>query len=90
MLSMYIHTHTPENCLMTKTREALRVFSDTREGFQRAGIKVVGAYVAQHEHTMYLTLEADNIHELEVAIIPFTLLGTARLIPVDKMDYMLS
>jgi hypothetical protein len=90
MLFMYIHTHTPENCLMTKTREALRVFSDTREGFQRAGIKVVGAYVAQHEHTVFWTLEANDIHELEIALTPFTLLGTARLIPVDKMDYMLS
>lgn len=90
MLFMYIHTHTPEKCLIGKQQEMLRWTSEVREGFQKAGIKVVGAYVAQHEHTMFLTLEADNIHELEVALFPFTLLGTARLIPVDKMDYMLS
>ncbi len=90
MRFMYIHTHTPENCLMTEPKAALKVFSDTREGFQKAGVKVVGAYVAQHEHTVFWTLEANDIHELEIALIPFTLLGTARLIPVDKMEYMLS
>jgi hypothetical protein len=90
VLLMYIHTHTLENCLMTKNREVMKVFSDMREGFQKAGVKVVAAYVAQHEHTVYWTLEADNIHELEVALIPFTLIGNARLIPVDKMEYMLN
>ncbi len=90
MLFMYIHTHTPEKCLMTKTQETLRVFSAIREGFQKAGVKVVGACVAQHEHTVFWTLEANDIHELEMALTPFTLLGTARLIPVDKMVYMIS
>ncbi len=90
MLFLYIHTHPPEKCLITEPQEALRKTSAVREGFQKAGVKVVSALVAQHEHTVFWTLDADNIHELENALIPFTLIGSGRLIPVDRMDYMLS
>jgi hypothetical protein len=63
MLFMYIHTHSPENCLMGEVQKQLRLSSEVRENFQKAGITVTGAYVAQHEHTFWYLLEADNIHD---------------------------
>ena len=87
---MYIHTHSPENCIMGELEKQMQMFSKLRDSFQRAGIKVPGAYVAQHEHTIYYLLEANNIHELEAALLPLTRWGTARLIPVDTHEFMLS
>jgi len=87
---MYIHTHTPENCWAAKTQEAMRLFSEVREGFQREGVKCIGAYAAAHEHTFYWVLESDNIIALEHALRPMLTLGNARLVPVQDMPWMKS
>ena len=90
MLFMYIHTHTPENCTFGEPQKGMQLFSRLRENFQKAGITVSGAYVANHEHTAWWLLEANNIRDLEVALTPLTKIGTARLIPVDTHEFMKS
>ena len=86
MLFMHIHTHSVEGCIIGESQKGLELTTKLRENFQKAGVKCLGAYVAQHEHTIYMLLEADNIHGLEVALIPMTRWGTARLIPIDTID----
>ena len=90
MLFMYIHTHSSDNCIMVELEKQMQFSTKLRENFRLAGIQVKGAYVAQHEHTVWYVLDSDNIHELEVALLPFTRWGNARLIPVDTHEYMLS
>ena len=90
MLFMYIHTHTPEACLVDQPKELMRLFSEVREGFQKEHVNVVSAHSAAHEHTFYWLLESDDMAALESALRPMTKIGTAYLMPVRKQDYMLS
>jgi hypothetical protein len=90
MRFMYIHTHPLEKCMIGKSKEMMNWSSEVREGFKKSGVKVIAVSIAQHEHTIFLTIEADDNRALEVALYPFTLVGTGRLIPVDTMEYLLS
>lgn len=82
MLFMHIHTHSPEQCLLDKPQEGAKRASTMQEEAQKAGVKVLGTYVAAHEHTIYSIIEADDIQKLERVLVPMTLWGNARLIPV--------
>jgi hypothetical protein len=44
MLFMYISTHTPDYCMAGEPQVQMKVIEPVREGFQRAGVKVIGAY----------------------------------------------
>lgn len=87
MLFMHIHTHTAENCIVDDLKKQMNLTSQLRENFQKAGITVTGAYVAQHEHTRWYLLEANNIRELEMAPVPNTLFGDAGLISIDTQEF---
>ncbi len=82
MLFIHIHTHSPEQCMLNKPEEAAKTVSAIQEEAQKAGVKFLGMYVAAHEHTLYSIIEADDIQKLERVLVPMTLWGNARLIPV--------
>jgi hypothetical protein len=82
MLFMYIHTHTPDDCMVDKPQEGAKRVAALQENFKKANVKVIAWYGANHEHTSYSILEASDLAELEKALIPMTLWGTAKLIPV--------
>jgi hypothetical protein len=86
MQFMYVHSHSPERCLLNKPQEAKQMFTAMQEGFQKAGIKISGSYVAAYEHTMYTILEANDLMALEKALVPMTLWGDGQLIPVTSME----
>jgi uncharacterized protein with GYD domain len=82
MLFMYIHTHTVENCMAGKPQELEKITNEVLDAFKKAGIKVLGAYSAPHEHTGFRIIEANDMAVLQRALLPMTKWGTARLVPV--------
>jgi len=82
MLYMYIHTHPLEKCLIEKPEEMKKMFAKSQEGAKKAGIKMLGVYMAPHEHTMYVIFDTPDIVTLEKLLIPMTAWGDAELIPV--------
>ena len=86
MLFMYIHTHPVEKCLADRPEQVRKMASQFQEASAKAGVKRLGTYVAAHEHTIYGVFEANDIAALETALIPLTLWGNARIIPVTSME----
>jgi hypothetical protein len=82
MLFMYIHTHTAERCTANKMDENKKMFSKFQDEAKKANIKVIGSYVAPHEHTIYIIGEANDLLALEKGLLPMTLWGDARLVPI--------
>jgi uncharacterized protein with GYD domain len=90
MLFMYIHTHSVEKCLADKPEESARILSAAQEATKKAGVKMIGNYVAPHEHTIYAIFEASDMVAVERALIPMTTWGNARLIPIIAAEQMAS
>jgi len=88
MLFMYIHTHSVEKCLADKPQETAKIMSSVQEEAKKAGVKLLGTYLAPHEHTIYGICEADDVLKLERALRPMTIWGNARLIPVASAEEM--
>ena len=88
MTFMYIHTHSAERCLGDKPKEVLNMMEKLRQSYKDGGIKVLGSYMAPHEHTDYTIFETDNLGALERALIPKTMWGTAKLVPVVPMEQL--
>lgn len=86
MLFMYIHTHSADRCLADKPEQVSQMTSQIQEATKQAGIKLLGTYVAAHEHTIYTIIETDDLAALEQALTPMTVWGNARLIPVTSMQ----
>jgi uncharacterized protein with GYD domain len=86
MFYMYIHTHPLEKCLIEKPEESRKMLSLAREATQKAGIKIVGGYMAPHEHTMFMIFDAPDIVALEKVLVPMTAWGDAQLIPVMTFE----
>ncbi len=86
MLFMYIHTHPVEKCIADKPQEAARMFSQAQEATKKAGIKMLGVYTAPQEHTMYVIFDADDMAVLQRTLVPMTVWGNARLIPVTTAE----
>jgi uncharacterized protein with GYD domain len=88
MLFMYIHTHSVEKCLADKPEQTRKMVAQIQEASAKAGIKRLGTYVAAHEHAIYAIFEADDIAALETSLVPMTVWGNARLIPVMTMEQL--
>lgn len=83
---MYIYTHTLERCVADKPQEGAKMLSKVQDEFKKAGIKPIGVYAAPHEHTMYCIFEASDAASMEKALLPMTLWGNARLIPIITIE----
>ena len=88
MLFMYIHTHPVEKCVADKPQETSKMLSLVQEGFKKAGIKTIASYTAPHEHTIFAIFEANDLAAVEKALIPMTVWGNARLIPIMPMEQL--
>ena len=82
---MYIHTHSPENCLIDKPQELAKMAGQMMEEAKKTNIKVT-TYSAHHEHTIYAIIEADDLAALEKLLTPLTKWGDASLIPVLSVE----
>ena len=90
MLFVYIHTHPVEMCPANKPQDMKKMVAKAQEDAKKAGIKMVGAYVAMHEHTTYIVFEASDLATLEKLLIPMTVQGTAKLVPVVTLEQALT
>ena len=86
MLFMYIHIHPLEKCVIEKPEEAKKMLAKAQEAAKKAGVKIVGGYMAPHEHTMYMIFDAPDMVTLEKLLIPMTAWGDAQLIPVMTFE----
>jgi uncharacterized protein with GYD domain len=86
MLFMYIHTHTAERCTVNKMDENAKMFSTFQEEAKKTNIKIMGSYVAPHEHTFWIICDASDLAAMEKAVIPLTLWGNARMVPILTME----
>jgi len=86
MLFMYIHTRSPERCTIDKPAETARQSAELQASLKKAGAKMVNAYAALHEHTMFLALEANDLAALERALTSMTLWGEAELVPAVSAE----
>jgi uncharacterized protein with GYD domain len=86
MLFMYIHTHPVEKCTVDKPQDNAKMAANLQAEYKKAGVKLVAMYMAPHEHTFYMVLEANDITALEKANMAMTLWGTAKLVPVSTME----
>jgi hypothetical protein len=82
---IYIHSHSPVNCMIDKPQDLVKIASQMLEKAKKAKIKIT-TYSAHHEHTIYAVIEADNLVALEKLLIPMTKWGDASLIPVLTME----
>ena len=57
-----------------------------QEEARKAGVKMLGSYVAGHEHTIFAIIEADDAAALEKVLLPMTTWGNARLIPMRAVE----
>jgi uncharacterized protein with GYD domain len=72
-----------------KPQELQKIRSEVVDAFKKAGIKVSAAYSAPNEHTGFYVIEANDLAALQRALLPMTMWGTARLIPVTLNETML-
>ena len=86
MLFMYVHTHSVEKCIADKPQEISKIYSKAQEETKKAGIKIMGVYSAPHEHTIFMIFEANDVAALERALVPMTVWGNARLIPLTPVE----
>jgi uncharacterized protein with GYD domain len=89
MLFMYIHTHPLDKCVADKPQEMKKMVAKAQEETKKAGVKMVGAFVAPHEHTQWIIFDAPDIAILEKLLIPMTVWGTAKLVPVITLEQAL-
>ena len=68
----------------------MKVLEPVFESFKKTGIKVIFAFGTPLEHTFWLILEANDITATHRALTPLIRLGTSRLIPIEKYDWMMS
>lgn len=90
MLFIYIHTHPVEKCPANNPQDMKKMVAKAQEDAKKAGIKMVGTYVAMHEHTVYMVVEASDMATLEKLLIPMTVQGTAKLVPVLTLEQSLT
>lgn len=88
MLFMYIHTHPLEKCIADKPEEMKKMVTQAQEAIKKSGIKMVGAYAAPHEHTQWIIFDTSDIAALEKMLIPMTVWGTGKLVPVMTQEQM--
>ena len=82
MLFMYIHKHPAEKCTVNRPDDNLKMLANMQEGAKKAGIKILGNYIAPHAHTTYVIFEASDLFTLEKGMVPVMTLGDAELIPI--------
>jgi len=80
MLFLIIQTHTPETCpIDTGGREVLHEKPENVPG-----LKIVAAYGAYTEHTLYYVVEADDYDTVEKFLLPGFKLCKATITPVSR------
>jgi len=86
MLFQVVHTHTNETCPGGSAEQA-RHFAEWWQSMKKAsGIKVLGGYVAPMNHTLYITVEADDYPALAKALGPLNSFGSGHTSPVLTLD----
>jgi uncharacterized protein with GYD domain len=58
---------------VNKIDENAKMYSTFQDEAKKANIKIIGSYVAPHEHTFWIIAEASDPAAMEKAVIPLTL-----------------
>lgn len=89
MLFQVIHTHTIEDCPARSPEQAKPVSVWWQALKKSAGVKVLAGYVSPLDHTIYITVEADDYLTLARALGVLLVIGTGHVIPVVTLDQTL-
>ena len=84
MLFVVTHEHTPELCPSEDPAPVHKLADENH--IKESGVKVLGAYVAPPEHTIYLVLEADDYSQVVRYLRPMMKIGTPDIVPVQELS----
>ncbi len=87
MLYLWIHSHSPERCLVTEPGKAREMMGGVFNAFEKVGIKVRGAYMAAPQHKSFMLVEVTDETSLmklgaEPAFTAWLAWGQSEMIPV--------
>ncbi|MFQ5762796.1 MAG: DUF3303 family protein [Candidatus Bathyarchaeia archaeon] len=88
MLFLIRHTHSPERCPGAKGPEAGKKFmaSVSEDAAAKAGVKVVGSYIAPTEHMLLFVVDAKDLKSVEAFTFgKLALVGNTKITPVMRM-----
>jgi hypothetical protein len=89
MLFQVVHTHTNESCPGQSAEQARR-FAEWWQALKKTpGVKVLAGYVSPMDHTLHITLEADDYPVVAKALGPLNTYGTGHTSPVMTLDQAL-
>lgn len=83
MLFIAIHSHTPELCPSDNPVPVHQLADENH--VKESGVKVVGSYIAQPEHTFYFVLEAQDYSQVVRFLRPMMKIGTHNIVPVQTL-----
>jgi len=90
MLFQVVHTHNIETC-PGRSPEQTKLLANFWQNLKKAsGVKVVSGYVSPMDHTIYITVDADDYPTLAKALGPLNSLGTGHTSPVLTLDQTLN
>ena len=93
MLVIVTHSHDPDKCPAIGGLREEFLDSLTEEKAREMGVKLLSAYANSLEHTIYLTIEAQNVLEIDRFVgKALRHVGTTRVTPVvsvkETLDYL--
>ncbi len=86
MLFQVTHTHTTENCPAQSPDKAKRLGEWWQAMKKTPGVKVLAGYVSPMDHTLHITVEADDFSTLARALGPLNTLGSGHTSPILSLD----
>jgi hypothetical protein len=91
MLYMWIHTHSPERCLVTQPAKGREMMGGLFQAFEKAGVKVLGTYMAPPTHKSFMIVEVPGEAAFtrlgaEPAFVSWLAWGQSEMIPVVSAE----
>lgn len=84
MLFVVTHEHSAETCPAGNPTMVVQTIDEKH--ISESGVKVLGAYVAPSEHTLYYIIEADEYSQVVRYLRPLLPIGTADIVPVQTIQ----
>ena len=90
MLFQVVHTHNNETC-PGGSPERTKILANWWQSLKKTpGVKVVAGYTSPMDHTLHITVEADDYPTLARALGPLNSMGTGHTSPVLTLDQTLA
>lgn len=86
---LFVVTHTPDRCPAVGGEAQARKFinSLSQKVAKKAGVKLLGSYIAPSEHTLFFIIEADRLSNIEqYTFNTLALTGSVRITPIMAVE----